>query len=62
MDTLTCDSCYFFRPTKTDLSEGQCRRNPPLVIFDHDEYKFITIFPTIEQPKETYCGEFAEEV
>lgn len=53
---MTCDTCVFFRPTTTDISRGECRAAPPMPLYDAEADAYVAVFPTIREPKDTYCG------
>lgn len=54
---LNCLNCIYFAPADTTGSTGDCRRFPPIVVFDNEEGAFLSAFPTIDNPNNNYCGE-----
>ena len=58
---MTCITCKHFRPTDTKIEQGECRRFPPVAIYDHQVDDFMTVFPMMFSPQEDYCGEHVDD-
>lgn len=49
---MTCSTCRYYRPGAAPR-EGQCRRRAPQA-----DSRRLAVWPTIEFPDETGCGEY----
>lgn len=56
---MKCINCIYFKPADMTGSSGDCKRYPPVVVFDAEETLFLSAFPSIDSPSNNYCGEFA---
>jgi len=52
--TNTCENCRFFESTSAALRSGECRKNPPAVVYT--TFRAETLFPLVLERH--WCGAF----
>lgn len=56
---MNCNNCFYFKSSDEQGTQGQCRRNPPTVVYSPEDDTFMAAFPFIGDPETTYCGQCA---
>jgi hypothetical protein len=51
----TCGNCLHFKPEADEPSVGECRANPPSVLYDAEDGAF-SMWPVVSAA-EDYCGQ-----
>lgn len=61
-----CTDCKFFLVTAKSPSHPNginvCRRYPPTMCLDSERQAWMTSFPILGTPPETWCGEYQKKV
>jgi hypothetical protein len=53
MPTPQCAKCACFRPMDDAAEVGECRRHPPVVMWDTEAEDCFTVFPIVDHTE--YC-------